>query len=85
MSSEKHNVHISNQLLVVQLEFPAFVFVCLYQHGECVVPTSCHAGGPGRNLGFAFSDLGMHELHELLVGLFRFLQPESAVRKTWRE
>jgi hypothetical protein len=29
--------------------------------------------------------LEMHELHELLMSLFRFLQPESAVRKRWCE
>jgi len=71
----QYNVHISNQLLVVELEFAIFVFVCPNKHSEHVVPPFRYAGGLRRDLGFALDDLGANERHELLVGFFRFLQP----------
>jgi hypothetical protein len=74
MSSKEHNKHVPYQLLVVQPELGTMVFVCRNQLGEHVVPFFRYAGRTRRDIGFALSDLGAHECHELLVGFFRFLQ-----------
>ena len=63
------------QFLIIQLEL-ALLFICFDEHGEGVMPIVSRFR-LRLYLGLSFGNLGLHEVHHLLMCFLRFFEPRE--------